>query len=212
MDDKTWDKPNRQACGTIRLCLAKDQKYVVMKETKAKDLWGTGRKIVQKEEDKKSRMLQQPVLPILMRIQHLLYQLISSGPRPTSVSQQWVSSHIRQSVVGLVPHPLISSGPHISQSVDDISSGPHISQSVDDISSGPHISQSSTFGVFWRFRADLLSLYISGSPFRKCTYFNQGVQLSRATKTRQKATKKDGEIVASHRGRGIFEHNILPLF
>ncbi|KAL6012535.1 hypothetical protein ACLOJK_003024 [Asimina triloba] len=31
MDDKTWDKLNHQACGTIRLCLAKDQKYFVMK-------------------------------------------------------------------------------------------------------------------------------------------------------------------------------------
>ncbi|KAL6001651.1 hypothetical protein ACLOJK_007391 [Asimina triloba] len=44
--------------------------------------------------------------------------------------------------VGLVPHPPISSGPHISQSVDDINSGTHISPSVDDISSGPHIRQS----------------------------------------------------------------------
>ncbi|KAL6001493.1 hypothetical protein ACLOJK_007231 [Asimina triloba] len=32
MDDKTCDKLNRQACYTIRLCLAKDQKYFVMKE------------------------------------------------------------------------------------------------------------------------------------------------------------------------------------
>ena len=28
-----------QACDTIRLCLAKDQKYFVMRETRAKDLW-----------------------------------------------------------------------------------------------------------------------------------------------------------------------------
>ncbi|XP_058192053.1 uncharacterized protein LOC131309434 [Rhododendron vialii] len=39
MSDKDWDKFNRQACGSIRLCLAKDQKYFVMRETKAKDLW-----------------------------------------------------------------------------------------------------------------------------------------------------------------------------
>uniref|UniRef100_A0A5B7C411 Retrovirus-related Pol polyprotein from transposon TNT 1-94 n=1 Tax=Davidia involucrata TaxID=16924 RepID=A0A5B7C411_DAVIN len=30
---------NRQACGTIRLCLAKDQKYFVMRETSARELW-----------------------------------------------------------------------------------------------------------------------------------------------------------------------------
>ena len=29
MDEKDWAKINRQACGTIRLCLAKDQKYFV---------------------------------------------------------------------------------------------------------------------------------------------------------------------------------------
>ena len=39
MDEKEWSKINRQACGTIRLCLVKDQKYFVMKETLAKDLW-----------------------------------------------------------------------------------------------------------------------------------------------------------------------------
>ena len=39
MSDKDWAKLNRQACGTIRLCLAKDQKYFVMKETSAKELW-----------------------------------------------------------------------------------------------------------------------------------------------------------------------------
>ena len=38
MLDKDWDKINRQACGTIHLCLAKDQKYFVMRETKAKEL------------------------------------------------------------------------------------------------------------------------------------------------------------------------------
>ncbi|KAH9771354.1 Integrase catalytic domain-containing protein [Citrus sinensis] len=41
MDDKEWIKINRQACGTIRLCLAKDQKYSVMRETSAKKLWET---------------------------------------------------------------------------------------------------------------------------------------------------------------------------
>ena len=39
MSDKDWEKINRQACGTIRLCLAKDQKYFFMRETKAKELW-----------------------------------------------------------------------------------------------------------------------------------------------------------------------------
>ncbi|KAL5978544.1 hypothetical protein ACLOJK_029661 [Asimina triloba] len=55
---------------------------------------------------------------------------ISSGPCPTSVSQQWAMSHIRQSAVGLVSHPSVGSGSYIRQSVDDIGSGPHISQSV----------------------------------------------------------------------------------
>ncbi|KAH9742736.1 hypothetical protein KPL70_003051 [Citrus sinensis] len=41
MDDKEWIKINRQACGTIRLCLAKDQKYSVMREASAKKLWET---------------------------------------------------------------------------------------------------------------------------------------------------------------------------
>ena len=39
MSTKDWEKINRQACGTIRLCLAKDQKYFVIRETKAKELW-----------------------------------------------------------------------------------------------------------------------------------------------------------------------------
>ena len=39
MSDKDWDKINRQACSTIRLCLAKDQKYFVMMEMKAKEIW-----------------------------------------------------------------------------------------------------------------------------------------------------------------------------
>ena len=39
MSDKDWEKINRQACGTILLCLAKNQKYFVMRETKAKELW-----------------------------------------------------------------------------------------------------------------------------------------------------------------------------
>ncbi|GFZ19218.1 hypothetical protein Acr_27g0009570 [Actinidia rufa] len=39
ISEKDWAKLNRQACGTIRLCLAKDQKYFVMKETSAKELW-----------------------------------------------------------------------------------------------------------------------------------------------------------------------------
>ena len=37
--EKEWIKMNRQACSSIRLCLAKDQKYFVMHETVAKDLW-----------------------------------------------------------------------------------------------------------------------------------------------------------------------------
>jgi hypothetical protein len=39
MSDKDWAKINRQACGTIHLCLAKDQKYFVMRKMKAKELW-----------------------------------------------------------------------------------------------------------------------------------------------------------------------------
>ena len=39
MLDKDQEKINRQACGTIRLCLAKNQKYFVMRETNAKELW-----------------------------------------------------------------------------------------------------------------------------------------------------------------------------
>ena len=39
MSDAEWAKINRWACGSIRLCLAKDQKFFVMKETSAKELW-----------------------------------------------------------------------------------------------------------------------------------------------------------------------------
>ena len=38
MEEKEWIKINRQACGTIRLCLAKDKKYSVMRETSVKKL------------------------------------------------------------------------------------------------------------------------------------------------------------------------------
>ena len=36
---KDWKKINRQACGTILLCLAKDHKHFVMRKMKAKELW-----------------------------------------------------------------------------------------------------------------------------------------------------------------------------
>ena len=39
MSDNDWEKIDRQAYGTIRLCLAKNQKYFVMRETKAKEIW-----------------------------------------------------------------------------------------------------------------------------------------------------------------------------
>jgi hypothetical protein len=38
MSKANWKKFNRQACGTIRLCLAKDQKYFVMNESMAKGI------------------------------------------------------------------------------------------------------------------------------------------------------------------------------
>lgn len=37
--NEDWNYVNRQACGTIRLCLGKDQKYFVMKENVAAVLW-----------------------------------------------------------------------------------------------------------------------------------------------------------------------------
>ena len=45
MEEPEWLKINSLACGSIRLCLAKDVKYFVMRETKANVLW-------QKLEDK----------------------------------------------------------------------------------------------------------------------------------------------------------------
>ena len=39
MLDKDWEKINRQACGTIYLCLANNQKNFVMREMKDKDIW-----------------------------------------------------------------------------------------------------------------------------------------------------------------------------
>lgn len=38
ISEEDWNFVNRQACCTIRLCLAKDQKYFVMKETVATSL------------------------------------------------------------------------------------------------------------------------------------------------------------------------------
>ena len=45
MSDADWQKVNKMACSTIRLCLAKQQKFFVMRDTMAKELW-------QKLEDK----------------------------------------------------------------------------------------------------------------------------------------------------------------
>ena len=39
ISEKDWEKMNWQACSSIRLCLAKDQKYFVMRENSAKGLW-----------------------------------------------------------------------------------------------------------------------------------------------------------------------------
>ncbi|PON41859.1 hypothetical protein PanWU01x14_286250 [Parasponia andersonii] len=39
MDDKEWERINRQACDTIRLCLCREQKYPFMRETFASKLW-----------------------------------------------------------------------------------------------------------------------------------------------------------------------------
>ncbi|KAG2688149.1 hypothetical protein I3760_09G081200 [Carya illinoinensis] len=39
MTDQGWKKLNTQACSTIRLCLTKEQKYFVMRETDARVLW-----------------------------------------------------------------------------------------------------------------------------------------------------------------------------
>ena len=39
MTDAEWMKLNRQACGIIRSCLGKDQKYSFMKVTMTKELW-----------------------------------------------------------------------------------------------------------------------------------------------------------------------------
>ena len=38
MDDKGWTKTNGQTCCTIHLCLVKDQKYSIMRETSANKL------------------------------------------------------------------------------------------------------------------------------------------------------------------------------
>ncbi|KAL7212404.1 hypothetical protein ACSBR2_015149 [Camellia fascicularis] len=38
MNEKEWTQINHQACGMIRLCLVKELKYFIMKETSAKEL------------------------------------------------------------------------------------------------------------------------------------------------------------------------------
>ena len=37
--EKDWTRINRLACGTIRLCLSKELKYLFMRETSASKLW-----------------------------------------------------------------------------------------------------------------------------------------------------------------------------
>ena len=39
MDDKEWERINRQACGTICSCLCREQKYPFMRETSESKLW-----------------------------------------------------------------------------------------------------------------------------------------------------------------------------
>ncbi|XP_051152851.1 retrovirus-related Pol polyprotein from transposon TNT 1-94 isoform X3 [Andrographis paniculata] len=39
VDDKDWTRINRLTCGTIRLCLSKEQKYPFMRETMVHKLW-----------------------------------------------------------------------------------------------------------------------------------------------------------------------------
>ena len=39
MLEKDWERINRQVCGTIRLCVTKDQKHFFMRDTRAKKLW-----------------------------------------------------------------------------------------------------------------------------------------------------------------------------
>ncbi|KAI4331921.1 hypothetical protein L6164_016867 [Bauhinia variegata] len=39
IEEKDWTRINRLACGTIRLCLSKEQKYPFMRETSAHKLW-----------------------------------------------------------------------------------------------------------------------------------------------------------------------------
>ena len=39
LKDKEWTKINRQACGIIRSCITKEQKYPYMRETSASKLW-----------------------------------------------------------------------------------------------------------------------------------------------------------------------------
>ena len=39
VDEKDWTRINRLACGTIRLCLSKELKYLFMRETSASKLW-----------------------------------------------------------------------------------------------------------------------------------------------------------------------------
>nr|TKR74783.1 hypothetical protein D5086_0000291950 [Populus alba] len=39
LDEKSWERINRLACSSIRLCLVKDQKYIFSEQNSAKELW-----------------------------------------------------------------------------------------------------------------------------------------------------------------------------
>ncbi|KAL5988368.1 hypothetical protein ACLOJK_036132 [Asimina triloba] len=113
-------------------------------------------------------ILQKPVSSIRQRLPSASSGLFRPNPGTPRSARR-----IRQSAVGLVPH---LSGLHIRQSVDDISSGLHPT-SVNQQWVSSHIILLNTFGVFWRFRAHLLSLYISDTPFGGCACFGQGMRL-----------------------------------
>jgi hypothetical protein len=82
ISDKDWLKLNRQACGTIRLCLTKDQKYFVMKETIAKEL----REKLENKYVTKSVENRLYLKKKLYRFQYSQEEGQDDSPRPVSIS------------------------------------------------------------------------------------------------------------------------------
>jgi cell division cycle protein 20 (cofactor of APC complex) len=63
LDDKSWERINRLACSSIRLCLVKDQKYVFFRTKLCKGIMASIGGQVYEKEYRESSLLEEKDLP-----------------------------------------------------------------------------------------------------------------------------------------------------